>query len=139
MGGDSPPPDSIFCPQNAPDAFSAPIGNFKKTPRKKCLRLALKTPPAGDTYFGLLLVNKKKKEENDVFDALLEDIVSAPNNPKWTWNTVVLKYPMPIYSLPAEAHFVFRFTLHIVAGYMQFFSFPLPTVLNFKISFLIIL
>ncbi len=27
-------PDSIFRPQNAPDAFSALIGKFKKTPRK---------------------------------------------------------------------------------------------------------
>ena len=27
-------PDTIFCPKNAPDAFSAPIGKFKKTPRK---------------------------------------------------------------------------------------------------------
>ncbi len=27
-------PHSIFCPQNAPDAFSAPIGKLKKTPRK---------------------------------------------------------------------------------------------------------
>ncbi len=25
-------PDSIFSPQNAPDAFSAPIGKLKKTP-----------------------------------------------------------------------------------------------------------
>ncbi len=44
-------PDSIFCPPNGPDAFSAAIGKLKKSP-EKWLRLVLKTPPTGETYFG---------------------------------------------------------------------------------------